>query len=148
MGPAPTRSPGLVFNTQFAKKASIDGPDDLVPIVPIRETTTDISKLHINYLEIGPIIKDLRNASFSSPCGLPATYIKAIFGAFGAYLTKPLARLLSCIFEAKKNPDIFYIATITPIYKNKGAITDPVIIRPVSILPTLSKITESIYTPD
>lgn len=133
----------IIFNTQFAKKASIEGPDDPVPNVTTRENTTDLSEIHTNYLEIGPIIKDLKNASFS-PCGLPATYIKALFGALGAYITKPLARLLNCIFEAKIYPDIFKIATITPIYKNKGAITDPVNFRPISILPTLSKITESV----
>ena len=96
----------IIFNTQFAKKASIEGPDDPVPNVTTRENTTDLSVLHTNYLEIGPIIKDLKNASFS-PCGLPATYIKALFGALWAYITKPLARLLNCIFEAKIYPDIF-----------------------------------------
>ena len=75
---------------------------------------------------------------------MPSTYIKALFGAFGAYLTKPLARLLNCIFEAKMYTAIFKIATITPIYKNKGAITDPVNFRPISILPILFKITESV----
>ena len=115
---------------------------DLMTQFPmIRENTTELSELHTNYLEIGPIIKDLKNVS---PCGWRAIYIKALFGAFGAYLTKPLARLLNCIFEAKMYLAIFKIATITPIYKNKGVITDPVNFRPISILPTLSKITESV----
>ena len=44
----------IIFITQFPKKASIEGPDDPVPNDPIRENTTDLNKLHTNYLEIGP----------------------------------------------------------------------------------------------
>ena len=137
------REKAAIFNTLFAMKASIDGSDDPVPDVPETEDSTVLNMIHTDYLDLGPIIKELKWASHS-PCGIPSSYIKALFNTFGAYLTKPLARLLNSIFKAKTYPDIFKVATITPIYKNKGAITDAANFRPISIVPTLSKITESI----
>ena len=89
-----------IFNTQFAMKASIEGYDDPVPDVPETEDSTVLNMIHTDYLELGPIIRELKWASHS-PCGIPSSYIKALFNIFGAYLTKPLARLLNSICKAK-----------------------------------------------
>ena len=96
-----------IFNNQFAKKASLEGRDDPVPEVPeAGDEISELSTIHTDYLELGPIIKDLKCASYS-PCGLPSSYIKALFDTLGAYLTKPLARFLNSIFRAKIYPEIF-----------------------------------------
>ena len=77
-----------IFNNQFVKKASLDGSDDPVPEVPeAGYDTIELSTIQTDYLELGPIIKDLKCASFS-PCGLPSSYIKALFNTLGAYFTK------------------------------------------------------------
>ena len=96
-----------IFNNQFAKKASIEGSDDPVPEIPeVGDDIFELSIIHTDYLELGPIIKNLKCASYS-PCGLPSSYIKALFNTLGAYFTKPLARLLNSIFRAKIYPEIF-----------------------------------------
>ena len=89
-----------IFNNQFAKKASLEGRDDPVPEVPeAGDDIIELSTINTDYLELGPIIKDLKCASYS-PCGLPSSYIKTLFNTLGAYFTKPLARLLNSIFRA------------------------------------------------
>ena len=87
-------------------KASIDSSDDHVQSFPEISDTTEVNEIYTDCLELGPIIKELKCASYFS-CGVPSIYIKVLYNTFGAYLTKPLATLLNCIFNAKKYPDIF-----------------------------------------
>ena len=48
------------------------------------------------------------------------------------------------MFDNGHFPDIFKISHITPIWKRSGSKSDPSMYRPISLLPTLSKIMESI----
>ena len=55
-----------IFNNQFAKKASLEGRDDPVPEVPeAGDDIIELSTIHTDYLELGPIIKNLKFASYS-----------------------------------------------------------------------------------
>ena len=48
------------------------------------------------------------------------------------------------LFEIGHFPEIWKIAHITPIYKRSGPKNDKINFRPISILPTLSKVCESV----
>merc|ERR1712020_835621 len=93
--------------------------------------------------EIGPLIKEMKNASYS-PCGVPDKFIKEIHARFGSKITTPIANLLNLIFQSAHYPKGWKTANVTPVYKRKGAKTDKNNWRPISILPTLSKICESV----
>ena len=55
-----------------------------------------------------------------------------------------MSRLFNNLFEIGNFPEIWKIAHITPIYKKSGSKTCKTNYRPISILPTLSKIFESV----
>ena len=85
----------------------------------------------------------MKNADFS-PCGIPAKFIKLLYQRFGSKITTPIADLLNLIFRTGIYPKIWKVANITPVYKKKGARTDKSNWRPISILPTLSKLCEAV----
>ena len=55
-----------------------------------------------------------------------------------------MSRLFNNLFENGFFPDVWKLAHVTPIYKKSGSKTDKTNFRPISILPTLSKICESV----
>ena len=55
-----------------------------------------------------------------------------------------MSRLLNNLFSNGHFPDIWKIAHITAIYKRSGPKTDKSNFRPISLLPTLSKVSESV----
>ena len=120
-------------------KGSQEAPPELDPI----PTLDDLNDITTSHYEIGPLIKSMKNADFS-PCGVPARFIKEIYSRYGSKITMPIANLLNIIFKSGKYPHIWKTANITPVYKRKGAKTDKNNWRPISILPTLSKICESV----
>ena len=55
-----------------------------------------------------------------------------------------LSKLFNNLFEIGHFPDIWKIAHVTPVYKRSGPKNDKSNFRPISILPTLSKVCESV----
>ena len=55
-----------------------------------------------------------------------------------------MSRSLNNLFEMGYFPEIWKIAHVTAIYKRVGPKTDKSNFRPISLLPTLSKICESV----
>ena len=55
-----------------------------------------------------------------------------------------MSRLFNNLFEVGHFPHLWKLAHVTPIYKRSGPKTDKSSFRPISILPTLSKLCESI----
>ena len=55
-----------------------------------------------------------------------------------------LSRLFNNLFEIGHYPNIWKIAHIIPVYKRSGPKSDKSNFRPISLLPTLSKICESV----
>ena len=58
--------------------------------------------------------------------------------------TPPLLPILNNLFEIRHFPDHWKIAHVTPIYKRVGSKNVKSNYRPISILPSLSKIAESV----
>ena len=132
-----------IFNKFFASKSKIQGKHDMPPKLDPIPTTSDLNDITTSHYEIGPFIKNMKTADFS-PCGIPSKFIKTLYHRFGSKITRPIANLLNSILKSGHYPSIWKTSHITPVYKRKGAKTDKKSWRPISILPTLSKICESI----
>ena len=131
------------LNEHFAKKSNLKGRDEIPPSLDPIDTISELLHLDTTHYEIGPLIKSMKNADFS-PCGIPAKFIKHLYQRFGSKITTPIADLLNLIFRTGIYPKTWKVANITPVYKKKGARTDKSNWRPISILPTLSKICEAV----
>ena len=55
-----------------------------------------------------------------------------------------MSKLFNNLFKVGHFPDLWKLAHVTPVYKKSGSKTDKANFRPISILPTLSKICESV----
>jgi hypothetical protein len=62
----------------------------------------------------------------------------------GDKLKNLLLKLINLTFEHYSVPDLLKVGTLTPIYKNKGLMTESKNYRGITITPTLSKIIETI----
>ena len=89
------------------------------------------------------MIRSLKTSEYS-PCGIPSKFLQMAQERLGPTVSKPIAKLLNAAFEASTFPKVFKVANISPIWKNKGSKTDKANFRPISILPTLSKLAESV----
>ena len=59
-------------------------------------------------------------------------------------VSKSLSKLLNNLFEMGHFPNIWKLAHVTPIYKRSGQKNEKSNYRSISILPTLSKVCESV----
>ena len=132
-----------LFNKFFASKSKIKGNNDIPPKLNKIPTNHDLDDITTSHYQIGPFIKNMKTADFS-PCGIPSKFIKLLYLRFGSKITRPIANLLNSVFKSGHYPSIWKTSHITPVYKRKGAKTDKKSWRPISILPTLSKICESV----
>ena len=131
-----------LFNQFFTGKSQVINPNDHPPDLEKIETDDIFEHINTSHYEIGPIIKSMKNSDFS-PCGIPSAFIKLLYTHTGSLITKMISDLLNSIFSSGCYPQIWKLSHITPIHK-KGTKSDKSNYRPISILPTLSKITESV----
>jgi hypothetical protein len=129
-----------LFNDFFASKATVPGPNDPVPnLNPRDDITTELKEIFTSHFEVGKLCRDIKK-SYSSYCGIPGKYLSII----ATPVSFPLTRLFNNMFKEGIFPDIFKIAHICCIYKRAGLKSDISNWRPVSLLPTLSKVAESV----
>ena len=129
-----------VLNDIFAAKATVNGNKDPLPILPVNENIlSPLSNLNTSPIEVAKLCRDIKKSNLSY-CGIPGKFLSII----ATPISFPLYRLLNNLFENGHFPDIFKISHITPIWKKSGSKSDPLTYRPISLLPTLSKIMESI----
>ena len=103
------------------------------------ENIKTLEKINTSPIEVAKFIRNTKK-SHSSHCG--------ISGKFLALISQPisysLSKLFNNLFEIGHFPDTWKIAHITPVYKRNGPKNDKNNFRPISILPTLSKVCESV----
>uniref|UniRef100_A0A1B6GF67 Reverse transcriptase domain-containing protein n=1 Tax=Cuerna arida TaxID=1464854 RepID=A0A1B6GF67_9HEMI len=92
----------------------------------------------ITKLEIENKIKLLKNYKASGSDKIPIKFIKNLV----YIISEPLAYIFNLCIETGIFPDKLKIATINPIYKNEGILSDPSNFRPISLLPIIGKIFE------
>ena len=78
--------------------------------------------------------------SNSSHCGVPGKFLALV----ATPISFPLYKVFNNIFEIGHFPEIFKVGHITALYKNSGLKSNKENYRGIHLLPTLSKIAESV----
>ena len=128
-----------IFNTFFASKATVPNYNDLAPHLEPIEGVPLLSSLNTSPFEVAKIMRNIKK-SHLSPCGISGKFISLI----STPISFSMSRLFNNLFEIGHFPTIWKIAHITAIYKKSGPKTCKSSYRPISILPTLSKLFESV----
>ena len=128
-----------IFNNFFASKATVENYEDSVPSLQRMEKIPDINNINTSSIEVAKFIRKIKKSQFS-PCGIPGKFIHLI----STPISFSLSRLFNNLFAVGHFPYLWKLAHVTPVYKKSGAKTDKTNFRPISILPTLSKICESV----
>ena len=131
-----------IFNKFFTNKSQVLSPNDSPPELQNIQTNEILENFNTSPYEIGPILKALKNSNYS-PCGIPASFLKLAYSNTGSVITNLISELLNKILYSGEYPNIWKLAHITPVFKCKDK-CDKSNYRPISILPTLSKITEAV----
>ena len=106
---------------------------DKIPGVP------SLEYLNTSPIEVAKLIRDMKKSQFSH-CGIPGMFL----GLISKEISKSMAQLFNNLLESGHFPDLWKISHITPIYKKSGLKSAKENFRPISLLPTISKVFESI----
>ena len=128
-----------ILNSHFAAKSSVNNSDDSVPLLEPRLNTTPFSNINTSNIEVAKIIRSIKKSN-ASYCGIPGKFLSII----STPISFSFSKLLNNHFEVGSFPDIWKTSHVTAIFKNKGLKSDKANYRPISLLPTLSKVCESI----
>ena len=128
-----------IFNEYFASKSRVDGSDDDPPLLERMLNVQNLANMNTSPIEIGKLIRSLKK-SHISPCGISEKFLQMI----SKEISYPFSKLLNNLFEIGHFPDHWKIAHVTPIFKRVGSKNIKSNYRPISILPSLSKVAESV----
>ena len=129
-----------ILNNYFASQSQDMFPDKQVPYcVPDREVPV-INDIIITEEEVFKQLKLLNINKSSGSDGIPNKILKMI----AIFVKEPLTKLFNKSLNNGKYPSVWKHAKITPIFKNKGTPSDIKSYRPISLLPSMSKIFEKI----
>ena len=131
-----------LFNRHFSAKANVINPSDTPPNLDAFATNDVFQYLDTSHFEIGRIVKSMKDSS-NSPCGIPSIFIKKTYSYTGSKITTLISNLLNKIFHTGIYPKIWKVAHITPLFKSNDK-SNKANYRPISLLPTLSKICEAV----
>ena len=128
-----------LLNKFFVAKAKVADDDDEVPNLNKQENLTEANNINTSPIEVAKIMRGLKKSNLSH-CGVPGKFISLI----ATPLSFALSKLFNNHFEEGIFPSIWKISHVTAVFKYKGKKSDVANYRPISLLPTLSKICESI----
>ena len=128
-----------IFNTFFASKSTVPNHNDPAPHLEQIEGVPKLGSLNTSPFEIAKLIRNIKKSHLSH-CGISGKFISLI----STPISFSMSRLFNNLFEIGHFPSIWKIAHITAIYKRSGPKTCKTSFRPISLLPTLSKIYESV----
>jgi hypothetical protein len=117
----------------------VHNPEDDPPILDRKPNVPDINVINTSPIEVAKIIRDSKKSQ-QSYCGIPGKFLSLI----STPISFSMSRLFNNLFEVGLFPDQWKISHVTSIFKRKGLKSDKVNYRPISLLPTLSKICESV----
>jgi hypothetical protein len=129
-----------IFNNFFASKSSVQNAQEPAPdLTPRNDIFENLSSINTSPIEVAKLCRDIKKSS-SSHCGVPGKFISLI----ATPISFPLYKMFNNLFEVGHFPDIFKVGHITAIYKNSGLKSSKENYRGIHLLPTLSKIAESV----
>ena len=132
---------GNILNQHFSTKSSVPGSDDEVPILEQKQCTSSLNNITTNPLQTAKTIQPTLKKSNLSHCGVSEKFL----GLIATPISFSLSCLLNNHFEEGYFPDIWKLSHITAIWKHKSLKSDKSMYCPISLLPKLSKIYESIF---
>ena len=131
-----------IFNNFFSEKATVSGNNDPVPpLIQRDDIITPITQFNTSPFELGHIIRNIKKSN-NSYCGIPGKFLSIIATPVAFQLYK----VFNNMFAEGIFPDVFKIGHICCIYKglSAGLKSSKTSWRPITLLPTLSKVAESV----
>jgi len=114
--------------------------NDILPDFPSKvPTDIGLSDIEFNFNNVYKHLRQLKSKTSFGPDGLTSMFLKNLAPS----LALPLSILFSSSFDSGNLPDIWKMATVTPVFK-KGQTCDPSNYRPISLTCVLCKLMESI----
>ena len=130
-----------ILNEHFASQTQLDTQDrDLPRLDPPPHPVPQLAEVQVTELEVLKILNTLDVNKSSGPDKIPNKLLKMC----ALLLASPLCKLFNKLLKSGAFPLIWKRACVTPVYKQKGPSSDPTNYRPISLLPTLSKILEKL----
>ena len=118
---------------------SVPNPDDPVPQLDRIEGIPLLTSVNTSPFEISKLIRNIKKSNLSH-CGISGKFLSLI----STPVSFSMSRLFNNLFEIGHFPNLWKLAHITAIYKRSGPKTCKTSFRPISLLPTLSKVFESV----
>ena len=131
-----------IFNNFFSEKATVPGNNDQVPPLLQREDIlSPITQFNTSPFELGHLIRIIKKST-NSYCGIPGKFLAIV----ATPVSFQLYKVFNNMFAEGIFPDIFKIGHICCIYKglSAGLKSSKTSWRPITLLPTLSKVAESV----
>ena len=131
-----------IFNNFFAEKATVSGNNDQVPpLLPREDIMSPIRQFNTSPFELGHLIRNIKKSN-NSHCGIPGKFLAII----ATPVSFQLYKVFNNMFAEGIFPDVFKIGHICCIYKglSSGLKSSKSSWRPITLLPTLSKLAESV----
>ena len=130
------------LNSVLSSNSSVQNPLLSVPPLP-SHIQLSLDSVSSSSDKVESLLSNLDSDSATSPDGISPCVIKTCSAA----LAHPLSVLFTLSFAQGHLPSAWKSANITALHK-KGAKTDPCNYRPISLLPIISKVMESILSSD
>ena len=131
-----------IFNNFFAEKATVSGNNDQVPpLLPREDIMSPIRQFNTSPFELGHLIRNIKKSN-NCHCGIPGKLLAII----ATPVSFQLYKVFNNMFAEGIFPDVFKIGHICCIYKglSSGLKSSKSSWRPITLLPTLSKLAESV----
>ena len=110
----------------FFVSVFVSEPPGPLPIFDIRYNGTPVTNLSVDQSTVCKQLKDLNAFKSMGPDGCHPRVLKEA----AEILSEPLCLLMNKTFEEQCIPTVWKDATVSALYKNKGARTDPSNYRP------------------
>ena len=121
-----------LLNQHFCSKSTLPNSNDPPPKLNKFDVASDLSQINTSPIELSKIIRTMKKSS-QSHCGIPGKFLSLI----ATPISFPLSTMFNDMFREGHFPDVFKIAHITAIWKQKGLKSSKQSYRLICLLPTL-----------
>ena len=130
-----------LLNNHFANQSRLNADDDRNPLAnDNRRPVPSIDTINVASREVLDMLNSLDPNKSCGSDEIPPKILKLV----ALLIYEPLTILYNACLSQGVYPAIWKIANVHPIFKNKGSPSDPTNYRPISLLPSLSKLLEKI----